>query len=582
MSTTNVIILILTLTFFPINGQENAAAASVVEKIALKFRDKIQAKSVVVLLAKNYDAIFNEKLFSRLSVPLISYTSVDKLMADESVFTLNSVLITLNARNEGGSLLEQMKTDAFLVEIIPIKRDYNVTLNQRKRVQKDVRLRIRFMTNTNRTVITRRKMSELDHEMSSLLNDHKVRRKLGLQKDTLTACTFHFPPFIVIDEFDGSYSGVEVQIFAAISSSLGFKYKLQPPLDGLMWGEFDEVNKTGKGLRKDVFEGKVDVGFAQIFLTRPVNKQLDVAYPYDHDGYCWFVIKPPPLSKWYGVIRPLSLTVWFFLIISILASLGFFCLFCLFHPNPEYSLGESVLILWALLLLESVPIRLKSLTLHFYIIPFLLGSMVLMTIYSSSLVSFLTIEIPQMPLDTLKDLDTRFSGQLGSMGDMDDMRKSSDEVHRRLSKRLVVYTDQTCALNEAGEGKLSIVESKTFLQYKSREMFTNKYGESRMHIMKECWNYFPISFVLPKHSPYTELFSLKIHQLNEAGLIDKWKRDEMDKVAKLAEQGNGAKLTLVRPLSIDDVQIPFMLLGISGILCIFVFLLELLWHKRAN
>ena len=79
------------------------------------------------------------------------------------------------------------------------------------------------------------------------------------------------------------------------------------------------------------------------------------------------------------------------------------------------------------------------------------------------------------------------------------------------------------------------------------------YGESEMHIMKDCLFPFSISIALQKNSPYTDKyglvskrlcsycvirFSTKIRQLKEAGLIGHWVKKEMDKVARTADNGN--------------------------------------------
>ena len=41
------------------------------------------------------------------------------------------------------------------------------------------------------------------------------------------------------------------------------------------------------------------------------------------------------------------------------------------------------------------------------------------------------------------------------------------------------------------------------IKVSSRKKFTNKFGESKMHIMKECLFPFGISYALQKNSPYT-------------------------------------------------------------------------------
>ena len=53
-----------------------------------------------------------------------------------------------------------------------------------------------------------------------------------------------------------------------------------------------------------------------------------------------------------------------------------------------------------------------------------------------------------------------------------------------------------------------------------------------MHLMRECWNAFSIGYILPKRSLLTPVFSRKLQQLREAGMQEKWIKDEMDRVAR--------------------------------------------------
>ena len=74
-----------------------------------------------------------------------------------------------------------------------------------------------------------------------------------------------------------------------------------------------------------------------------------------------------------------------------------------------------------------------------------------------------------------------------------------------------------------------------------------------MYILKECWNFNPVAFLLVKRSPYRESFSDIKMRLIQAGLIKKWHSDERDKVARLS---GGKKELNVRKLIVNDLVGP--------------------------
>ena len=56
-------------------------------------------------------------------------------------------------------------------------------------------------------------------------------------------------------------------------------------------------------------------------------------------------------------------------------------------------------------------------------------------------------------------------------------------------------------------------EGKNFLDFTVRSGMTNEYGESHMHVMKECLFSFRVAFAAQKDSPYRDIIGRKIQQL---------------------------------------------------------------------
>ncbi len=111
-----------------------------------------------------------------------------------------------------------------------------------------------------------------------------------------------------------------------------------------------------------------------------------------------------------------------------------------------------------------------------------------------------------------------------------------------LSTKYDVHYDFGSALYNASQGLLAMGEGRMFLDYSVRKDFTNSYGETSMHIMRECLNSyqvgekvmkefkvnnFPVlqvAYALQKDSPLTQPFTSVIHRLKEGGFVGvKWK-----------------------------------------------------------
>ena len=99
-----------------------------------------------------------------------------------------------------------------------------------------------------------------------------------------------------------------------------------------------------------------------------------------------------------------------------------------------------------------------------------------------------------------------------------------------------------------------------------------RYGQTTMHIAKECFGYFLVAYAVPKDSFYKEALDKKISLMIEAGLPDKYYNDEMEKVAKLAR----AKVSeaIAKPLTLYHLQAPLYLLPILLAFGLLAFLIE--------
>ena len=78
-----------------------------------------------------------------------------------------------------------------------------------------------------------------------------------------------------------------------------------------------------------------------------------------------------------------------------------------------------------------------------------------------------------------------------------------------------------------------------------------------MHIIKECLISYQVAFAVPLTSVYKPRFDSVVRRLTEAGMVNKWFRDEMEKAAKLAKTSKAK--TIATALTLHQFQVVSLL-----------------------
>ena len=99
-----------------------------------------------------------------------------------------------------------------------------------------------------------------------------------------------------------------------------------------------------------------------------------------------------------------------------------------------------------------------------------------------------------------------------------------------------------------------------------------RFGETTMHIAKDCINFYNVAFSVPYNSKYKDVFDRKIGQILEAGLIGKYIEIEMDKIAKTIKSVKSKAINI--PLSTIHLRPPLLLLLILLGISLLVFCIE--------
>lgn len=112
-------------------------------------------------------------------------------------------------------------------------------------------------------------------------------------------------------------------------------------------------------------------------------------------------------------------------------------------------------------------------------------------------------------------------------------------------------------------------------------MLNCRFGETRMYIMDQCWKHNLISLVTLKNTPISREFNKRVTMAFEAGLVDKYKIQELDKIAKKS-LFQSRVISGTRRLSMsEDFKGIFGLCGLLYGLAAFIFVFEQIFGYRA-
>ncbi|KAK4298268.1 hypothetical protein Pmani_029375 [Petrolisthes manimaculis] len=189
-----------------------------------------------------------------------------------------------------------------------------------------------------------------------------------------------------------------------------------------------------------------------------------------------------------------------------------------------------------ILLTRSQPIQLvpRSIGLRIVVISTWVSAMVLSVAYKSSLIAFLLVPLPSAPVDSLEAL---LSSGLGwgvrDRGGWEQWFSNSlDPTSQKIASGFQYVTGIGAGVDRVLGGDFAFMNSGTFLRYLIASNFTDEFGQTKLHIAKECFVPFRIGLGMPRFSVYTDRFNEVVGRVVEAGLVNQWFTDLLNKAER--------------------------------------------------
>ncbi|XP_063883919.1 ionotropic receptor 21a-like [Scylla paramamosain] len=280
----------------------------------------------------------------------------------------------------------------------------------------------------------------------------------------------------------------------------------------------------------ETMRGETDISFANYFITADRLRIIDMTRPYYIDYTCFITPKPQPLPQYSAVAWPFTGMVWAVVLITLLIIPPVVLLTGLLEPGVWFQqINNAEFYVVGIFLNRAHPIYLvpTSSGLRVLVITNWIAAMVLAVAYKSSLIAFLTVPLQASPVNTLEELlSSGLDWGVRDRGGWDEWFSNSlDPTSRKIAEGFQYVEGIEGGLARVLEGNFAFMNSGTFLRYLIASSYTDEFGETKLHIAKQCFVPFRIGLGMPLFSIYTARFNDVVAKVVEAGLVSQWFKD---------------------------------------------------------
>nr|XP_045625599.1 ionotropic receptor 21a-like [Procambarus clarkii] len=353
---------------------------------------------------------------------------------------------------------------------------------------------------------------------------------------TFRATTFDYRPFTILERGPGgraTYDGLEIRLLQTLASALNFTLEIHQPADGEKWGS-RLANGSWTGAVGETVRGETEVSFANYFITADRLKIMDMTRPYNIDYTCFVTPKPRPGDAQYtAVTSPFQASVWCALVGMMAAVPPVVRLAGVLEPGTWFlRLDNAVWYAVGLFLTQAQPCQLVPVSsgLRVVVVTSWVAATVISSVYKSALIAFLMVPLPAAPVDTLEQLlHSGLRWGVRDTGGWEEWFSSSiDPISRKVAAGFQYVKGIEEGVARVLDGSFAFMNSGTFLRYLVASNFTDAFGETKLHVARECFVPFRVGLGMPRFSVYTPRFNVVVARVVEAGLVHQWLRDLLD------------------------------------------------------
>ncbi|XP_066980911.1 glutamate receptor ionotropic, delta-2-like [Macrobrachium rosenbergii] len=341
---------------------------------------------------------------------------------------------------------------------------------------------------------------------------------------------------------------------------------------------------TATGVVGMVLRDEINVAMAHMAITKTRAMAADFTHLYYQDTITIISQAPTIKNRTFAVFSPFQSMVWGLIILSIL-SLGL--ILRVLSNLTEYCLEqESIGTLQAVTFNifrsvinqgNQISVALWSHRCVFF--AWYSFCLIVYALYSGTLIAVLAIPPYEKPVDSLTDLPRAVKHEGYTLGTsrlsmMEFLFKYATEGIYKDTWALFNHKDRDQSFVQGDLAYKLVLERDKFLyispslRAKTEAM---RYGIERFHIGRDTFSSMWIGYACAIGAPFKDEFNRLILRMIQAGLIIKWKEDELMKMKKARPDKTPP---MERPIKLIYLQAAFYMLFLGYIISTFVFLLE--------
>ncbi|XP_028045673.2 glutamate receptor ionotropic, kainate 4 [Monomorium pharaonis] len=339
--------------------------------------------------------------------------------------------------------------------------------------------------------------------------------------DVIRVVTVNNSP--LISQEDDMVSGFLGVLLLELSKVMNFTVKLLDPVEGYGW--LNEQKTGWTGAIGKLVANEADLGVSAFTMTTHRLKVVDFTMPLLRSQYRLY-FKQSDLThvQWSVYLRVFSPGIWISLtmitivaaiVLTIIKTKGFSIILML----------ENYIKVWGIYCQQSLPAFPRESPMRLAFISMYISSIVILSMYSASLISYLALSKPKLPFSTLEGFVNHGSYQLIVMQDSAEYDLPSNVHDSVFIKMYKLRADKKYLPFTLSEGFREICEHANYAFYTS-EMYKESINfDIRCRVtFINTGRIDNTAMALTKGNPYTEFINYHLRRFQLNGIMGKLKK----------------------------------------------------------
>lgn len=416
---------------------------------------------------------------------------------------------------------------------------------------------------------------------------------LNLLNRNVTASMFNCPPYISYNTETGKFEGMEADILQEVFKKNFLHYKVY------------NTNNTETNLYEDMIDDMTE-GYSDLIMCMPWLDgkhpgKVEISFTYTQQCITFFVPKPHALDQSTFIFRPITVPLAACIIFSGFLTALTYSLISRYQIKVGI-VGKPFEHIWAVIfeLLRILTLRQAAktfLTIYDFtrimVVCWTFFSLLMTTIYSSGLSTFMTYPPLTGGFDTFKDI-ANGNIEWGGLGEdsIDVFLEHSNPIFKKIAKLYSENLTISIINTKLQQEKNVAIYVKTLPSKYIHSENLQELDESSLNAIKmipKCATLYLVGFALAPNSPYLSYVNSELSKYLEHGLISYWytkmntKSGVLKRLAIFHKTYNPNELSPSQiVLQLDELQGAFVLLICGWAIAVVGFICETLYWKYKN